>query len=95
MQLSSKGSIEEITPMSIASPFGIESPALDVDAQSLRTVAFRPVEMTAFWAAVALPLVYPLLMVGGIDGNEVVLLAVTVALHVTSLRLGRGHRPAE
>ena len=80
---------EETAPMSIATPFDSESPA--VDAQSLKTLAFRPVETTAFWTAVALPLAYPALMFGGLDGQELFLLVATVAFHVAALGLGRGH----
>ena len=80
---------EETAPMSIATPFDSETPS--VDAQSLKTLAFRPVETTAFWTAVALPLAYPALMFGGLDGQELFLLVATVAFHVAALGLGRGH----
>ena len=90
---------EETAPMSIATPFDSESPA--VYAQSLKThlqeygravEAFElPVETTAFWTAVALPLAYPALMFGGLDGQELFLLVATVAFHVAALGLGRGH----
>lgn len=75
--------------MSIATPFDSDSVALD--AQSIRTLAFRHVETAAFWAAVALPIVYPALMIGGLDGQELFLLVVTLALHVVALGIGRGH----
>jgi len=75
--------------MSIARPFGSESSTFD--AQSIRTLAFRPIETTAFWTAVALPIAYPALMFGGLDGQDLFLLVATLALHVAALGLGRGH----
>ncbi|MBO4247510.1 hypothetical protein IL252_06725 [Halomicrobium sp. IBSBa] len=89
MLVSGIATSEENAPMSIAPPFDSDTVALD--AQSIRTLAFRPVEATAFWTAVALPLVYPALMFGGFDGQEPFLLVAALALHVAALRLGRGH----
>jgi len=83
------GVSEENAPMSIATPFDTDPDA--IDAQTLRTIAFRPIETAAFWTAVALPLAYPALMFGGLDGQELFLLVATVALHVAALGLGRGH----
>lgn len=80
---------EETAPMSIATPF--DSDAASLDAQSIRTLAFRPVQTAAFWAAVVLPLAYPALMFDGLEGQELFLLVATLALHVATLRLGRGH----
>lgn len=77
--------------MSIASPFDPGFPADDIDAQSIRSLAFRPVETLAFWAAVLLPVTYPALMFGGLDGQELFLLASALTLHAVALRLGRGH----
>jgi len=89
MLVSAKGVSEETAPMSIATPFDSETPS--IDAQSIRTLAFRPIEATAFWTAVALPLAYPALLFGGLDGQGLFLLVATVALHVVALGLGRGH----
>lgn len=75
--------------MSIASPLDTETTT--PDAQTIRTLAFQPVETAAFWTAVALPIAYPALMFGGLTGQELTLLVATVALHVAALRLGRGH----
>lgn len=77
--------------MSIASPFDSGVPAQNFDAQSIRSLAFRPVETVAFWAAVLLPITYPALMFGGLDGQELFLLTAALALHAVALRLGRGH----
>lgn len=90
MLVSAIGVSEETAPMSIATPFDSETPS--VDAQSIRTLAFRPIEATAFWTAVALPIAYPALLFGGLDGQGLVLLVATLALHVVALGLGRGHR---
>ena len=76
---------EESGSMSIASPS-------DIDVESLQALVFRPVETTAFWAAVALPLAYPALVIGGLDGREPFFLVATLVLHVVTLRLGRDHR---
>jgi len=84
------GVSEETAPMSIATPFDSETATLD--AQSIRTLAFRPIQASAFWAAVVLPIAYPALMFGGLDGQELFLLVATLALHVAALRLGQGHR---
>ena len=75
--------------MSIVSPF--DTDPSDIDVESLRALLFRPVETTAFWAAVALPIAYPALMIGGLDGRELFFLVATFVLHVVTLRLGRGH----
>lgn len=83
------GVSEETAPMSIATPF--DDDAATLDAESIRTLAFRPIQATAFWAAVVLPLAYPALMIGGLDGQELFLLVATVALHVAALGLGRNH----
>lgn len=83
------GVSEETASMSIATPFDSESSTLD--AESIRSLAFRPVQTAAFWTAVALPLAYPALMFGGLDGQELFFLVATLALHVAALRLGRGH----
>jgi len=80
---------EENGSMSIASPF--DTDPSDIDVESLRALLFRPVETTAFWAAVALPIAYPALMIGGLDGRELFFLVATFVLHVVTLRLGRGH----
>jgi len=76
--------------MSIASPF--DADPSDIDVESLQALVFRPVETTAFWAAVALPLAYPALVIGGLDGRKPFFLVATFVLHVVALRLGRGHR---
>jgi hypothetical protein len=89
MLVSGIGVSEETAPMSIATPFDSETPS--IDAQSIRTLAFRPIEATAFWTAVALPIAYPALMFDGLAGQELFLLVATLALHVVALGLGRGH----
>lgn len=76
--------------MSIASPFGSESSALP-DAQGLRTAALRPVQALAFWTAVLVPLAYPVLLYGGLDGQGLSTLAVAVLVNVLALLLGRGY----
>jgi len=74
MGYSFQGVSEERAPMSIASPFGFDRSASTVDVQTLRTIALRPIETAAFWAAVLIPLVYPALMYGGLDGQELFVL---------------------
>lgn len=77
--------------MSIASPFGFDRSASIVDVQTLRTIALRPIETAAFWAAVLVPLVYPVLMYGGLEGQELSLLLGTLALNAAALFVGRDH----
>lgn len=78
--------------MSIATPFGSDRSATGSIAQTLHTVARRPVEAAAFWTAVLLPLAYPWLMFGGLDGRELFLLLGALALNAATLVLGRGHK---
>lgn len=77
--------------MSIVSPLGSDGAASPVDAQTLRTVAFRPVEAAGFWTAVLIPLAYPALLYGGVDGRELPLLLAALALNAAALVLGRNH----
>ncbi len=77
--------------MSIASPFGSERTPSAVDVQALRTAAVRPIETVAFWAAVFVPLVYPALMIGGIEGRELSFLVAALALNAAALVVGRDH----
>ncbi|SFS12262.1 hypothetical protein SAMN05216559_4054 [Halomicrobium zhouii] len=77
--------------MSIASPFGFDRSASTVDVQTLRTIALRPIETVAFWAAVLIPLVYPALMYGGLDGQELFFLLGALALNAAALFLGRDY----
>jgi hypothetical protein len=77
--------------MSIASPFGSDRAASAVDVQCLRTIAARPVEAVAFWVAVLVPLAYPALMVGGLDGQQLFLLLGALALNAAALFAGRDY----
>lgn len=77
--------------MSIASPFGSKRAPSTVDVQRLRTLAARPVETAAFWAAVSIPLAYPALMYGGLDGRELALLLVALAVNAAALVVGRDY----
>ena len=77
--------------MSIASPFDSTRAASIVDVQTLRTIAVRPIETAAFWAAILIPLAYPALMDGGLDGKELFLLLGALALNAAALVLGRDH----
>lgn len=77
--------------MSIASPFDSDRSPSPIDVQTLRTLAARPVEATAFWAAVALPLAYPVLLYGGLDGQGLVLLLAVLATNAAALVLGRDY----
>lgn len=78
--------------MSIASPFDSNRTAQRFDAQTLRTIATRPVETAAFWLAVLLPVAYPALLVGGLGGSELGLLAALVVCNALALVLGRDHK---
>ena len=82
---------EEKATMSIASPFGPDRTPSTLDVQTLRTLATRPVETAAFWAAVLIPLAYPALMYGGIDGPELFLLLAVLAFNAAALVVGRDH----
>ncbi|MFB6075418.1 MAG: hypothetical protein ABEJ89_10430 [Haloarculaceae archaeon] len=75
--------------MSIAPRFDAENSPETL--ATVRRIAFRPVETAAFWAAVALPLAYVALMVGGLDGHDLLLLVGVAAVHVLALGLGRDH----
>lgn len=77
--------------MSIASPFGSDRATSIVDVQTLRTFAARPIEAAAFWAAVLIPLTYPALMYGGLDGQELFLLLGALAINAAALFVGRDY----
>ncbi len=76
--------------MSLASPLDrLRDDSTDVT--TLRSLALRPVEATAFWTAVALPLAYPALLVGGLDERQLLLLAGAALLHTVALAAGRDY----
>ena len=77
--------------MSIASPFSSDRSPSTVNAQTLRTLATRPVEATGFWVAVLIPLAYPALLYGGLDGQQLTLLLAALALNAAALVAGRDH----
>lgn len=77
--------------MSGTNPLGSDRPALGIDVQSVQSLARRPIEATAFWLAVALPLAYPWLLYGGASGRELALLVALVACNALALVLGREH----
>lgn len=77
--------------MSIASPLGSVRVPSAADAQTLRTLIVRPVEAAAFWAAILVPVAYPALLIGGLDGQQLTLLAALLVVNALALLLGRGH----
>ena len=77
--------------MSIASPFGSTRTPSTVDVQTIRTLAARPVKAAAFWTAVLVPLAYPALLYGGLDGHELTLLLAVLAVNAAALVLGRDY----
>jgi hypothetical protein len=77
--------------MSIASPLGTIRPPSTVDAQALKGIAARPVAATGFWTAVLIPLAYPLILAGGLTGQELSFLPALLALNAVALFLGRDH----
>ncbi len=60
-------------------------------AAALWRLALHPVEAAAFWAAILLPIAYPALLYGGLDGRGLLLLAAVLDLHAATLALGRGY----
>lgn len=77
--------------MSIASPFSSDRATSIVDVQRLRSIAASPIEATAFWAAVLIPLVYPALMVGGLDGRQLSFLLGALVINAAALFVGRDY----
>lgn len=63
------------------------------DEATLPSIVTRPIRAVAFWAAILVSLAYPVLLYGGVQGQDVVLLVAAVAVHVSALRLGRGYDP--
>jgi len=64
------------------------------DRISLPSILRRPIEAVAFWAAVLVSLAYPVLLYGGVRGDELLVLVAAIVVHVVALRLGRGYEPA-
>lgn len=83
---------EETAPMSNASPVGTDRFPEVSPLQRLRAFLRSPLQVAAFWAAVWLPLTYPLLMYGGLGSAELPLLGALVVCNACALVLGRGHR---
>lgn len=76
--------------MSTASPLPNDS--LRPSVQTLQQLVTTPIEATAFWTAVVIPLAYPALLAGGLTGNELSLLGMVLALNVVALVLGRDYK---
>jgi hypothetical protein len=76
--------------MSSASPLSDRRP-LPTGAQSLQSLAVRPVQALGFWAAVVLPFVTLVLLFTGAGLERPSLLAGLLLLNVVGLVLGRGH----
>lgn len=64
-----------------------------VDASLPSTIA-RPIKAVAFWAAVLVALAYPVLLYGGLGGDELLPFVAAITTHVAALGLGRGYDPA-
>ncbi|MDS0294505.1 hypothetical protein [Halogeometricum luteum] len=56
----------------------------------LRLITY-PVRFAAFWLAVALPLLYPPLLYGGVQGEQATLFGSLLALNAAALVVGHGH----
>lgn len=54
-----------------------------------------PVRAVAFWTAVVLPSLYLVALASGVDGGELVSLAVLAVVNAVALFLGRGHNAAD
>jgi hypothetical protein len=50
-----------------------------------------PIKRVAFWAAIALPLAYLPLLVGGLEDVEITLFVGLLALNVVAVTLGHGY----
>jgi membrane protein required for beta-lactamase induction len=50
-----------------------------------------PVRRVAFWAAIALPMAYLPLLVGGLQGIEITLFLALLALNVVAVTIGHGY----
>jgi hypothetical protein len=61
---------------------------------ALPAILAGPVQVAAFWVAVVLSLAYPVLLFGGLGGDELLPLLAAITVHVVALRLGRGYDPA-
>ena len=75
--------------MSTASP--LPHDRLAPTATTLQRLVATPIKAMAFWTAIVVPLAYPALMAGGLHGNELTLLGLTLALNVVTLVLGRDY----
>lgn len=62
-------------------------------ASSLAAVTVTGVRAVAFWVAVALPFCYLPLLVGGLGGGELTLLAALVVANALALVVGHEHAP--
>jgi hypothetical protein len=82
---------EERASMSIASPLRSIRPPSTVDVQALKGIAAQPVAATGFWTAVLIPLAYPVILAGGLSGQELSFLPALLALNAIALYLGRDH----
>lgn len=77
--------------MSTARPQTPTIPTLD--GTTLQSIVTRPIRAAAFWAAILVSLAYPVLLYGGVQGGDLLPLVAAIAIHVTTLRLGRGYDP--
>ena len=97
MQSALLGVSDEVTTMASAQQTTPNESALptDRDVTELLTTAKRaavfPFEFVGFWLAVALPLLYLPLLVGGLTGAEVQAFIGLLALNCASLLLGRNY----
>ena len=60
-------------------------------AAAFRDVLKKPVRRVAFWVAIALPLTYLPLLVGGIEDSEATLFALLLVANAVTLVIGHGH----
>ncbi|MFC7203534.1 hypothetical protein ACFQJC_08415 [Haloferax namakaokahaiae] len=60
-------------------------------ASALSRTALAPVQVVAFWSAIALPLAYLPLLAGGLETGELSLFVGLLAVHAAALVIGRDH----
>lgn len=78
--------------MSSSSPVQLPTDSVPTSSIDIRSLVVRPVQFLGFWAGVLAPLAYLPLLLSGLDGQTVLLLAAVFFVNVLGLVFGRDYR---
>ena len=77
--------------MSSSSPVRLPTDSVPTSSIDLRSLVVRPVQFLGFWVGVLAPLAYLPLLLSGLDGQTVLLLAAVFFVNVLGLVFGRDY----